>query len=91
MAKMKFSTGNQKPKDEPKIQTVSDTVVISCYIASVAIVIICGIEAVKQFQLDNLWGGIVYVVLAVAGVLFSFFITRWNRRNKKQLQEKKTK
>ena len=91
MAKMKFSMGNQKPKDPPPIQTVSDTVVFSCYIASVAILVIAGIEAIKRFQLGDLWGGIVYIALAVAGVLFSVFITLWNRRNKNLLKEKKKK
>ena len=91
MAKMKFSTGKQKQKDPPRIQTVSDTVVFSCYIASLAILVIAVIEAYKQFQVDNLWGGIVYIALAIAGILFSIFITRWNRRNKKLLKEKRKK
>ena len=88
---MKFSMGNQKPKDPPPIQTVSDTIVFSCYIASVAILVIAVIEAVKRFQLGNLWGGIVYIALAIAGVLFSVFITLWNKRNKKLLKESKKK
>lgn len=83
--------GNQKPKDPPPIQTVSDTIVFSCYIASVAILVIAVIEAVKRFQLGNLWGGIVYIALAIAGVLFSVFITLWNKRNKKLLKESKKK
>jgi type VI protein secretion system component VasK len=91
MTKMKFSMGNQKQKDLPTIQTVSGTVVFSCYIASVAILVIAVIEAVKRFQLGDLWGGIIYVALAIAGVLFSVFITLWNRRNKKLLKEKKKK
>jgi len=91
MAKMKFSTGTQKQKDLPAVQTVSDTVVFSCYIASAVILVIAIIEAVKRFQLGNLWGGIIYVALAIAGVLFSVFITLWNRRNKKLLKEKKKK
>ena len=89
MAKMKFSTGTQKQKDPPAVQTVSDTVVFSCYIASAVILVIAIIEAVKRFQLGNLWGGMIYVALAIAGVLFSVFITLWNRRNKKLLKEKK--
>lgn len=91
MAKMKFSTGSTQQKDPPRIQTVSETVVYSCYIASVAILVIAIIEAVKQFQLGSLWGGIVYIVLAIAGVLFSVFITLWNRRNKQLLKETKKK
>jgi hypothetical protein len=89
MAKMKLSTGKQKQKDPPRIQSVSDTVVFSCYIASLAILVIAVIEAYKQFQLGNLWGGIMYIALAIAGVLFSVFITLWNRRNKKLLKVKK--
>lgn len=91
MAKMKFSMGNQKQKDPPTLQTVSDTVVFSCYIASVAILVIAILEAVKRFQQGSLWGGIVYIVLAITGVLFSVFITLWNRRNKKLLKETKKK
>lgn len=91
MAKMKFSMGNQKQKDPPPLQTVSETVVFSCYIASVAILVIAMIEAVKRFQLGNFWGGIVYIALAIAGILFSVFITLWNKRNKKLLKEKKKK
>ena len=91
MAKMKFSMGNQKQKDPPPIQTVSETIVFSCYIASVAILVIAVIEAVKRFQLGNLWGGIIYIALAIAGVLFSVFITLWNRRNKKLLKQTKKK
>lgn len=91
MAKKKFSTANKKQKDPPPNQTVSDTVVFSCYIASAAILVIAVIEAIKQFQQSNIWGGIIYIVLAIAGVLFSVFITRWNRRNKQLLREKKKK
>lgn len=91
MAKMKISTGKQKQKDPPRIQTVSDTVVFSCYIASLAILVIAVIEAYKQFQLGNLWGGIIYIVLAIAGISFSIFITLWNRRNQKLLKQKKKK
>lgn len=91
MAKMKFSMGNQKQKDPPPLQTVSDTVVFSCYIASLAILVIAVIEAVKRFQLGNFWGGIVYIALAIAGILFSVFISLWNKRNKKLLKEKKKK
>lgn len=91
MAKRKISTTKIKQKDLPRIQTVSDTVVYSCYIASLAILVIAVIEAYKQFQLDNLWGGIIYIALAIVGILFSIFITLWNRRNKKLLKEKKKK
>lgn len=91
MAKMKFSTGISKQMDPPTIQTVSDTVVFSCYIASVAIVVIAGIEAFTKFQEGNAWGGAVYIALAIVGGLFSVFITLWNRRNKKLLKEQKKK
>jgi len=91
MAKMKLSPAKQRQKDLPRIRTVSDTVVLSCYIASLVILVVAVIEAYKQFQLGNLWGGIMYVALAIAGVLFSVFITLWNRRNKKLLKAKKKK
>jgi hypothetical protein len=73
MAKMKLSTGKQKQKDPPRIRTVSDTVVLSCHIASLVILVVAVIEAYKQFQLGNLWVGIMYIAMAIAGVLFSFF------------------
>ena len=49
------------------------------------------LEAVKQFQQASVWGGVIYIILAIAGVLFSVFITLWNRRNKKLLKEQKKK
>ncbi len=91
MAKLKFSSGQLPQKYPPRIQAVSDTVVFSCYLASVVILVIAIIEADKQFQLSNFWGGILYIVLAIAGVLFSVFITLWNRRNKQLLREQKKK
>ena len=91
MAKLKLSSGKTQQKDPPRIQTVSETVVFSCYLASAAILVIAIIEAVKQFQQGSVWGGVVYIILAVAGVLFSIFITLWNRRNKKLLKEQKKK
>lgn len=91
MAKLKFSAGKTHQKDPPRIQTVSDTVVFSCYLASAAILVIAILEAVKQFQQGSILGGIVYIILAIAGVFFSVFITLWNRRNKKLLKETKKK
>jgi hypothetical protein len=91
MAKTKRSAVTQKPKELPPVQTVSDLVLGSCYIASLAIAILASLEAFKQFQQDKVWGGVVYVSLAVAGVLFSVFITLWNRRNKKLLRDNKHK
>jgi len=91
MAKLKFSSGQTQQKDPPPIQTVSYTVVFSCYLASAVILVIAIIEAVKQFQQASVWGGVIYIVLAIAGILFSVFITLWNRRNKKLLNEKKKK
>ena len=91
MAKVKFPSVNTQQKEPPRIQTVSDTVVFSCYLASAAILVIAVNEAVKQFQQASVWGGVVYIILAIAGVLFSVFITLWNRRNKKLLKEQKKK
>jgi hypothetical protein len=91
MAKTKRSAVTQKPKELPPVQTVSDLVLGSCYIASLAIAILASLEAFKQFQQDKVWGGVVYVSLAVAGVLFSVFINLWNRRNKKLLRDNKHK
>jgi hypothetical protein len=91
MAKTKRSAVTQKPKELPPVQTVSDLVLGSCYIASLAIAILASLEAFKQFQQDKVWGGVVYVYLAVAGVFFSVFITLWNRRNKKLLRDNKHK
>jgi len=50
MAKLKFPSVNTQQKEPPRIQTVSDTVVFSCYLASAAILVIAVNEAVKQFQ-----------------------------------------
>ncbi len=91
MAKLKYSSGKLPQKDPPRIQTVSDPVVFSCYLASLVILVIAIIEALKQFQLSNFWGGILYIVLAIAGISFSVFITLWNRRNKQLLKEQKKK
>ena len=91
MVKMKLPAGPQKQKELPPIQTVSDTILGSCYIASVAIVILAGLEAAKQLQKGSLWSGVIYIALALAGILFSVFNTLWNRRNKKILQNKKRK
>lgn len=91
MAKIKIPTSNRKPAEPPEIKTVSSSIVYSCYLASTAIVVLSGFEVYKQFKLGNPWGGLFYVVLAVAGVLFSVFITKWNQRNKKLLAEKKNK
>jgi hypothetical protein len=91
MAKTKRSAVTQKPKELPPVQTVSDLVLGSCYIASLVIVILASLEAFKQLQQGKQWGGVVYVSLAVAGVLFSVFITLWNRRNKKLLRDNKHK
>jgi hypothetical protein len=50
MAKTKRSAVTQKPKELPPVQTVSDLVLGSCYIASLAIAILASLEAFKQFQ-----------------------------------------
>lgn len=91
MAKLKLSAGRQKQKELPPIQTVSDTILGSCYIASLVIVILAGLEAIKQLQKGNLWSGVVYIALALAGILFSVFIALWNQHNKKLLRDKKRK
>ena len=63
-----------QPKGSNEVRTVSDPVV-SCYIASAVILVLAIIEAVKEFQQGKIWGGVIYILLAIAGVLFSVFIT----------------
>lgn len=89
MAKYKFPSKQLQPKGSNEVRTVSDPVVFSCYIASAVILVLAIIEAVKEFQQGKIWGGVIYILLAIAGVLFSVFITIWNKRNKKLLREGK--
>jgi len=91
MAKLNFTSGNTQQKDPTRLQTVSDTVVFSSYLASAAILVIAIIEAENQFQQGSVWGGLVYIILAIVGVLFSVFITLWNQHNKKLQKEQKKK
>lgn len=91
MAKLKFSSGNTRKKDPTRIQTVSDTAVFSSYLASAAILAIAIIEAENQFQQGSVWVGLIYIILALIGVLFSVIITLWNQRNKKLQKEQKKK
>ena len=74
---------NQKPK------MISDTVLVSCYVASLAIAVIAVTEALKCFGGTDTKTGAFYVILAVLGVLFSVFITVMNNRNKKLLAQNK--
>lgn len=89
MAKYKFPSKQLQPKGSKEVRTVSDPVVFSCYFASAVILVLAIIEAVKEFQQGRIWGGVIYILLAIAGVLFSVFITIWNKRNKKLLREGK--
>ncbi len=84
-----FASKQLQPKGSNEVRTVSDPVVFSCYIASAVILVLAIIEAVKEFQQGKIWGGVIYILLAIAGVLFSVFITIWNKRNKKLLREGK--
>lgn len=72
-----------------EIKQVSGTVLISCYVASAAIIVIAVSEAVKGFNSADTKTGAFYLALAVLGLLFSGFITIMNNRNKKLLNQQK--
>lgn len=63
--------------------TISRMQLISCYIASALIVILCVVEALKPETAANGNPGF-YYFLAVLGIAFSVFITIRNRSAKKQ-------
>lgn len=69
---------------------VSGTVLVSCYIASVAIVAIAVSEAIKSYGASDTTTGVFYIALAALGVVFSAFITIMNNRNKKLIAKGKT-
>ena len=77
-------------KRNTQIKLVSSNILISCYVASAAIVVIAVSEAVKAFNSANTKTGAFYVALGVLGLLFSVFITVMNNRNKKLLAQQKT-
>ena len=88
--------GNKKRPAKPgplkrnaQIKLVSGNILISCYVASAAIIVITVSEAVKAFNTADSKTGTFYVVLAVLGLLFSGFITVMNNRNKKILNQQK--
>lgn len=76
-------------KRNREYRQVSSTVVVSCYVASAAIVFIAVSEALKAFGANDARMGGFYTVLAVLGALFSVFITIMNNRNKKLLERNK--
>ena len=89
---------DRKPKTKPAVlkrsgpvRQLPGSVLFSCYLASLAIIIIAGLEALKRFHGTVSGSGTFYVVLAVLGLLFSVFITIMNNRNKRLLAEKKKK
>ena len=73
-----------------QIKQVSGTVLMSCYVASAAIIVIAVSEALKAFNSADIKTGAFYVALAVLGLLFSGFITIMNNRNKKLLNQQKS-
>ena len=79
----------QKPKKK-EYRQISAGALSSCYVASAAIAVIAGREAVLRFGSDPV-GGTFYIILAVLGVLFSVFITVTNNRNKKYIRQGKGK
>lgn len=67
--------------------TISGGVLLSCYIASALIVLLCAMEAMKpETQAEG--NVALYVVLAVIGVLFSVYITLRSRKNQREKEEK---
>jgi Na+/serine symporter len=67
---------------------VSGNVMVSCYIATAAILVIALVEAARSFMTGENRAGISYIVLAVLGVFLSIFITIMNSRNRRLLAKK---
>ncbi|MFB0921018.1 MAG: hypothetical protein QMB62_09065 [Oscillospiraceae bacterium] len=72
-----------------QVKLVSGNILVSCYVASAAIVVIAVSEALKSFGSADTRSGVFYVALGVLGLLFSLFITVMNNRNKKLLAQQK--
>ena len=77
-------------KRNTQIKLISGNILISCYVASAAIIVIAVSEAVKAFNTADSKTGTFYVALAVLGLLFSVFITVMNNRNKRLLAQQKS-
>lgn len=83
MAKKKqFDNPHKKQGDG----TVSGTVLVSCYVASALIVLVCVLEALKP-ETQAAGDVPLYIGLAVAGVLFSVSITIRNRKAQKEKEK----
>ena len=80
MAKQKRQHLIEQEKKRKGNRTISDVQLVSCYIASAVIVVLCIIEAMKPETVNPP----MYYVLAALGVGFSVFITIRNNSAKKK-------
>lgn len=83
MAKTKRQNVVDREKNKKGDGTISKMQLISCYIASALIVVLCIVEAGKPETIaaEN---QVMYYALAVLGVAFSVFITIRNSNAKKK-------
>lgn len=79
MAKQKRQHLMEQEKKRKGDRTISGVQLVSCYIASAAIVVLCVMEAMKPETANPP----MYYLLAVLGVAFSVFITVRNNSLKK--------
>lgn len=75
--------GKRVQKDEKKPHPISTTTLISCYIASALIVVLSIVEA-RSPRVAGTDQVFLYGLLAVAGVLFSVYITWRNNKVKNE-------
>lgn len=77
----------ENPHKKKNDGTISGGRLLSCYVASALIVLLCVMEALKPETQEAGDVGL-YVLLAVLGVLFSVFITIRSRKNQREKEEK---
>lgn len=85
MAKKKKQTLIEREKSKKGDGTISKVQLISCYVASALIAVLCIWEALKP-ETQASGDSVMYYVLAVLGVAYSIFITVRNSNAKKKAQ-----
>lgn len=82
MAKQKRQTLIERERNKKGNGTISKTQLISCYVVSALIAVLCVVEALKP-QTRAEGDDVLYYFLAVLGVAFSVLITVRNKKAKK--------
>lgn len=85
MAKKKKQNLMEREKNRKGDGTISRTQLLSCYVASALIAVLCVWEALKP-ETQASGDPVMYYVLAVLGVAYSVFITIRNHNAKKKAQ-----